>query len=167
MTTSSRWWIAAFVVAVFLGGAGAGVIVDRIWLLDRRPPPAGAVSVLDGRRPRGDRATGRVVDVNLARLRNRLALTTAQQEAARELIEAWVSRVLDLQGRTRDQLLSETQRFEEQLSSLLTPEQRERLTDVRTVLLVPTGRGRLTGPVEGGRGGFRGGPGRPGGPGRE
>ena len=167
MTPSSRWWFAAFVVAVFFGGAGAGVIIDRVWLIDRRPPPAAQVTVIDARRPRAEAAGGRVVDVNLIRLRNRLALTTEQQGPVRELIETWVARVAELQVTTREQLVSETQRFEEALSSLLTPEQQGRLAGVRNVLLVPVGRGRVNGPLGAGRGGLRGGQGRPAGPGRE
>lgn len=170
MTTSSRWWFAAFTLAVFLAGTAVGVMIDRAWLLARRPAVSVPVAVFDGRRPRLEAAAGRIVDVNMARLRNRLGLTATQNESVRDLIEAWVARVTDLQVRTREQLLAETQRFEDELSPLLTPEQRERLADARNVLLVPAGRGgRFGGPSEDGRGRgpFRGGPGRPGGPGRE
>lgn len=169
MTTSSRWWFAAFTLAVFLAGTAVGVMIDRAWLLGRRPAVSAPVAVFDAR-PRQDTAAGRIVDVNMARLRNRLALTAAQHEAVRDLIEAWIARVTDLQVQTREQLLAETQRFEDELSPLLTPEQRERLADARNVLLVPAGRGgRFGGPSEDGRGRgpFRGGPGTPGGPGRE
>ena len=170
MTTSSRWWFAAFTLAVFLAGTAVGVMLDRAWLLGRRPAAATPVAVFDGRRPRPDAAADRIADVNMARLRNRLGLTASQHEAVRPLVDAWVTSVTNLQMQTREQLLAETQRLEEELAPLLTPEQRERLADARNVLLVPAGRGGRFGGLseEGrGRGPFRGGPGRPGGPGRE
>jgi hypothetical protein len=78
--------------------------------------------------------------------------------------------VTALQSNTRDQLLSETDRLEQELSAVLTPAQRGRLAAARNSLLVPaTGRGRQAGPIDGrGRSGpGRGGPGRSEEPGRE
>jgi hypothetical protein len=171
MTSSTRWWFVAFVVVVFLAGTSVGVIVDRLWLLARRPIGARPVAVADQRRPFAEGAAGRIVEANLARLRNQLDLTAEQYDSARPILEDWLARVTTLQATTRDQLLAETDRFEDELSPVLTPEQRERLTEARTVLLLPaTGRGRFSGPDagRGGRGPARpGGPGRPAGPGRE
>ena len=170
MTPPARGWFAAFVLIVFLAGTSVGVIVDRVWLIARRPAGVGPIALVDGRRPLPNGAAARVVEANLIRLGNRLGLSAEQAGAVRPLLEAWQSRVTELQANTREQLLAETRRFEEELSPLLTPEQRDRLTDARNVLLVPAGRaGRFGGPDEGrgGRGPGRAGPGRPGGPGRE
>jgi hypothetical protein len=164
MTGSMRWWFVAFVTAVFLAGASVGVIVDRRWLL---PARAGmdrplAVAGPGNRRSPQEQNMERVVDVNMLRLRSRLELTAGQAEAVRPIVEAWQQRVAALQSTTRERLLAETQQFETQLSGLLTPEQRERLSAVRGDLLVPSTLGR------GGRGGpGRSGPGRPGRQGRE
>lgn len=164
MTGSMRWWFVAFIVAVFLAGTSVGVIVDRRWLL-----PAGAgmdrplvVAGPANRRFPQAQNMERVVDVNILRLRSQLELTASQAEAVRPIVEAWQQRIAALQSTTREQLLAETQQFESQLSGLLTPEQRERLSAVRGALLVPSTLGR------GGRGGpGRSGPGRPGRQGRE
>ena len=169
MTTSTRWWFAAFVVVVFFAGTSVGVIVDRAWLLARRPGPVRPIAVLDGRRPVQAAVADRLVEANLTRLANRLDLTSAQRDAARPLIEAWLTRIEDLQVTTRERLLAETQRFEQDVSPLLTPDQREQLAGIRGLLLVPTGRGaRFGGSQEDGRSPrrpFRAGPGRPGGAG--
>lgn len=168
--TSSKRWFAAFVVVVFLAGTSVGVIVDRLWLLPRRPMDARPVAVADQRRPFNEGAAGRIVEANLGRLRNQLGLTTGQYDSVRPILEAWLARVTALQAATREQLLTETDRFEQELSPVLTPEQRERLSEARGVLLLPaTGRGRFGGPDEGrGRGPARpGGPGGRSGPGRE
>jgi len=169
MMTSTRWWFAAFVVVVFFAGTSVGIIVDRAWLLARRPGFVRPIAVLEGRRPIQAAIADRLVEANLTRLANRLDLTATQRDAARPLIEAWIVRIEDLQVTTRERLLAETQRFEQDVSPLLTPEQRAQLTSIRSLLLVPTGRGaRFGGPQEDGRGSrrpLRPGPGRPGGPG--
>lgn len=154
MTPSARrWWISAFVVLVFLAGTAAGVIVDRLWLLRRPAIASGQVRLADGQRPLPAVPANRLVGANLMRLRNRLDLTPAQEEQVRPLLESWQARVVDLQRRTRDQLLMEVRQLEEALAPILTPDQRTRLAEARSVLLMPAaGRGRMTGP-DGGRGG--------------
>jgi hypothetical protein len=169
MTSSRRWWFAAFVAAVFLAGSSVGVIVDRLWLLPRASIDSRPVVVVGQRGPSAEAAANRIVEANLARLGAQLDLTAAQYNAARPMLETWVARIGALQASTREGLLAETQHLEDQLSSVLTPEQRDRLSAARRFLLVPnTGRGRFGGPDEGrsGRGPGRG-PQRPGGPGRE
>lgn len=165
MTPVTRLWFAAFIVAVFLAGTSVGVIVDRLWLLDRRPVATRPLGVADGRGPVAEAVAGRLVEANLGRLQAQLGLTTDQYAAVRPILEAWQQRVADLQASTRTQLVAETIRFENEVSAVLTDEQRDRLSEARSVLLVPApGRGRFTGPE--GRGGpGRGGPGRAG-PGR-
>jgi len=165
MTGLTRLWFAAFIVAVFFAGTSAGVIVDRLWLLDRRPQASSPIAVASGRGPAAEMQASRLVEANLGRLQNRLGLTDDQYDDVRPILEAWQQRVADLQANTRAQLLTETIRFEDEVSAVLTEEQRSRLSAARSVLLVPTlGRGRFAGPE--GRGGpGRGGPGRAG-PGR-
>ncbi|MCC7042412.1 MAG: hypothetical protein IT183_00985 [Acidobacteria bacterium] len=171
MMFSRRWWFAAFVVVVFLAGTSVGVIVDRLWLLPRGPVAGRPVAVAGQRGPSAEAAASRIVDANLIRLRDQLGLTAGQHDAVRRILEAWLARVATLQATTRSQLLAETDRFEEELSPVLTPEQRERLSEARTVLILPaTGRGRFGGADagRGARGPVRpGGPGRAAGPGRE
>src|SRR5690606_14405696 len=136
MTSSTRWWFAAYVVVVFLAGTSVGVIVDRAWLLPRRPLDARPLAIAEQRRPLAEAAANRIVEANLARLRDQLNLTAGQRQSVRPIVEAWLARVTTLQSTTRDQLLAETNRFEEELSPVLTPEQRERLAEARTVLLL-------------------------------
>jgi hypothetical protein len=161
MTSAMRWWFGAFVVLVFLAGTAVGVIGDRIWLLQRRPSGARPIAIADQRRTFAEGGASRIVEANLARLRDQLDLTAEQYDAVRPILEAWLARVTALQAETRGQLLAETERFEEELSPVLEPGQRARLSEARRVLLVPsTGRGRFGGPDEGrgGRGPVRGGP---------
>jgi hypothetical protein len=185
MTTSSRWWFGAFVVVVFLAGTSVGVIVDRSWLIRgaiwERRQIAGDVRGRFGADGVAAEAGGVVVangtlDINIRRLRNRLNLTPEQEAVARPLVQAWMDRVRTLQQGTREQLVDEVAGLEAALSELspaLTVEQRQQLTSLRSVLLMPApprGRGRLGAP-DGGRAG-RGGPlrdgrARQGGAGRE
>jgi hypothetical protein len=170
MTGSNRGWLVAFVVAVFLAGTSVGVIVDRMWLLRDSPrgfsvgfgfDNGGRVMGRGGAMGRGDSPAdaNAIVDANMRRLQSRLELTSDQATRIRPIIDAWQQRIAGLQRTTRDQLLAETAVLQDQVSEVLTPDQRERLSSARDWLLVPsTGRG--------GRGGGRG-PGRPGGQGRE
>ncbi|MFO7302531.1 MAG: hypothetical protein DIU54_008975 [Acidobacteriota bacterium] len=159
MMSASRWWFAAFVVAVFLAGTSVGVIVDRVWLLPRpagigagvglRPAPAGRGATAG----RGAVAAESLVDRNLRRMQARLELTDAQTEQVRPLLDAWLQRIAILQRTTREQLLDETRQLEQQLADVLTPEQLTRFSRGRGVLLVPSpGREGRFGP---GRGAFR------------
>jgi hypothetical protein len=158
MTGNMRWWFAAFVVAVFLAGTSVGVVVDRLWLMPRGGGPAGRLA--DGppiRRPLPLSAEQRerLAAANLNRLQNRLRLTEAQRSQAQPIIEAWQTRVGDLQVSTRQRLRDEVAALERELASILTPEQQERLATVTNALLVPN-----MGPGGRGRGARGPGPGR-------
>lgn len=164
MTGSNRGWLLAFVVAVFLAGTSVGVIVDRMWLLKDSPQgfaigfgrePGGPAMGRGGAMGRGDN----LADANMRRLQARLQLTSDQATRIRPIIDAWQQRIAGLQRTTREQLLAETAVLQGQVSEVLTPDQRERLSSARDWLLVPSS-GR------GGRGAGRG-AGRPGGQGRE
>lgn len=154
MTTPMRWWFGAFVVAVFLAGTSVGVIVDRVWLL---PRGAGVRPAAAMNRPAGQAPLDGIVDANMRRLRSRLQLTDAQVDSIRPMVESWQQRIAALQRTTRDELLREVDRLEQDVATVLTPEQRDRLSAVRGALLVPR-------PGRGGRE-DRGGPPRRGGPG--
>lgn len=172
MTSSSRWWFATFVVVVFLAGTSVGVIVDRAWLLRRRPLNEGTAM---GASTNGPGLS--IVEGNLRRLRERLELTPEQETTARPIVQAWVESVRALQQSTREAMIAEAAEFETALSQLSPPlsaEQRARLASFRGQLIVPApirGRGRFSAGPDGARGGRgmngRGGQARPGGPGRE
>ncbi len=164
MTTSTRWWFGAFVVAVFLAGTSVGVIVDRLWLLRGGPSRVQPAPAVANRVPRVV-DIDRMVEVNVVRLRRHFGFTASQESSVRPLLEAWAKSITGLQTTTREQLRTETVRFEAELSVLLTPEQRNRLATARSVLVLPAPEigGRFEGPRRGGPG--RGGPGfGPGGP---
>ena len=154
MTASTRWWFGTFIVVVFLAGTSVGVIVDRLWLL--RGGSSGARPVLTERGPRVV-DINRMVEVNLGGLRRHFGLTASQESSVRPLVEAWAKSITGLQATTREQLRSETVRFETELAGLLTADQRDLLSTARGVLALPA-------PDRGGRFGLPGGP-RRGGPG--
>ena len=164
MTTSTRWWFGAFVVAVFLAGTSVGVIVDRLWLLRGGPSRVQPAPAVANRVPRVV-DIDRMVEVNVVRLRRHFGFTASQESSVRPLLEAWAKSITGLQTTTREQLRTETVRFEAELSAVLTPEQRDQLATARNVLVLPSPEigGRFEGPRRGGPG--RGGPGfGPGGP---
>ena len=142
MMPASRWWFIGFVIAVFLAGTSVGVIVDRLWLLPQAGGSGGSADI--GPVPPALRGTGRgaalfdnLTERNLRRMQARLALTDAQAEAVRPLLEAWLQRIAALQRTTRNDLLEEVRLLEERLAGVLTPEQLERFGRGRGVLIVP------------------------------
>lgn len=143
---------------MFLAGTSVGVIVDRVWLLRGWPSGVRPVPTAAERGPRVV-DINRMVGVNLMGLRRHFGLTPSQESLVRPLIEAWANRITGLQTTTREQLQTETVRFETELSAVLTPEQRDHLSTARRVLALPSpeaGR-RFEGPRRGGPG--RSGPG--------
>lgn len=137
MTTSMRPWFTAFIVAVFLAGTSIGVVVDRLWLIPRGAPTAAAVDIPDVARQQPPTAPERMAETNLARLQNRLQLKPEQRDRVRPLVAAWQQRIRALQATTREQLRAETALLEQNLAGILTPEQRERLSEARDNLLLP------------------------------
>jgi hypothetical protein len=120
------------------------MFVDRLWLLPDRGsagPPFG-MGPGPGRGPgigRGGsdlQSTERVV----SDLDERLTLTSEQEAAIREVLERWRPRVQELQNATRQQFIDVQRQLREEITAMLTPEQRERFQQIGG------------GPFDGGRG---------------
>ncbi|MCC7007375.1 MAG: hypothetical protein IT184_01015 [Acidobacteria bacterium] len=160
MTGNSKVWLAAFVTIVFATGALAGIIVDRRWRF--APPPASAgIAPLPGLTGRGGRGAGltsaEVAEINANRLDRALRLTAEQRAAVVDILRRRDERIRSLQDQTRQQFVAEQRALQEEVSAVLTPEQRERFQNLR---------GRLLGPGGARNGLFGRGDGRAGGRGR-
>lgn len=97
--TSARWLGVALIAALFLGGVGVGIAVDRIWL--------GGGGVQDG--------AGLALPRRLERFARRLELTPEQRDKVRDILEQSQSRI----GR-------ETAEARRKILEILTPEQAAR-----------------------------------------
>lgn len=148
MTPSTRVWIGTFVALVFLIGAMAGFVVDRMWLLPSRVPlglgPGGGPGRGGGGGP-GMQNPARIV----ADLDERLDLTADQEAAILRILEAWRPRVQDVQDRTRQQFVDMQQELQAEIAKTLTAEQAERFEKMGVQIGGP--RGPRGGPGMGGR----------------
>jgi Spy/CpxP family protein refolding chaperone len=152
MTSANRLWLAIFVLVVFVTGAFAGALVDRRW---RVPEPSAETMVPSPERPgmRGRGAEpGEIAQRNTARLERALNLTPEQRGRVLDILQRRQARLRQLQEESRQLFVDEQRTLQDEISAVLTPEQRDRFQTLRGRLLGPP-RGR--GPVN--RGEFRGG----------
>ena len=155
-----RAWFVVFVIAVFLAGAGGGLIFDRyIALAAQRNPRAG---VRPGAGPVFGPGAG--IPMIRHRLATDLGLTADQQAKLETILANRQKRIQEVQGEVRARFESEQREMRDEIQKILTPEQQKKFEG--WLLREPMPPGMMHGPGSGmGRGRGMGGPGRGRGPG--
>jgi hypothetical protein len=128
MTGRTRLWFVLFLLLVFATGAFSGVVLDRIWLVQRsraligdlRPGPR---LELPGGGRRGGSAGPALIESQLARLGRQLELTADQRVALREILQRWNTRAGALQAEARQQYAEAQAALGMEIEAILTPEQ--------------------------------------------
>ncbi len=152
-----RAWFVVFVVAIFLAGIGAGLILDRY--VGPRPLPRADLATAGRLGPRGGGA-GFGPAVVTRRLANQLNLTADQQKKIDDIFARRRQRLQEIRSEVRARFESEQRDLRDEISKVLTPDQQKRFEQ----WLAESGPGMRRG---GGPGFGRGGAGRSEGPGRE
>jgi hypothetical protein len=143
---SARVWLLTFVGLVFLVGGSAGILVDRVWLLQPAGSPPAAPR--PGPPPAGPPAERIVAELDAA-----LTLTEAQRQQITTILEAHRPRVRQLQEDARQRFIDEQRLLHDEISKTLTPDQAALFKNI-SVGLDPgrgPGRGRPGGPPRRGR----------------
>jgi Spy/CpxP family protein refolding chaperone len=157
-----RAWFVVFVVAVFMAGAGGGLILDRyIGLADQRNPRAGPRPV---GRPGGP-GPGAGVPMIRHRLATDLDLTAEQQAKLDAILANRQKRIEQVQSEVRARFESEQREMREEIQKILTPEQRKKFEGWLLREPMPPGMMHVPGTGMGRGRGMGSGPGRGRGPG--
>lgn len=132
--TITRVWLALFVVVIFVGGVGAGVLANN-WMTR----PRGAPMMRDGRGPGpgrgpddGFRGPGRSPSPErlVGRLADELELTGEQREQLDTLFDEQRDRMRSFNDDVRERFRSAQQEIRAGINEILTPEQRERFDEL-------------------------------------
>jgi Spy/CpxP family protein refolding chaperone len=115
MTTVSKWKVGAYVLAIFLAGAGSGAVVA--WEVSRRTPIP----------PRPPAEIGAHLR---ARFQSQLALTPEQLKQIDPMIDQAMRRVEAIRNETAGQVFANVASLDAQLLTVLTPEQKVRFEEL-------------------------------------
>lgn len=115
-----EFWVALFVLVVFVSGLAAGIIVTRWspfgWFGPRFGPPP-----FVGREFSGPPGRGRLMQ----RISERLDLTDQQEERLEQVFEARRERFRAEREAMRQRIETEEETFRSEIADILTPEQLE------------------------------------------
>ncbi|MXZ72105.1 MAG: hypothetical protein F4Z04_11490 [Acidobacteria bacterium] len=115
-----EFWVALFVLVIFVTGLAAGIIVTRSspfgWFGPRPRPPAFA-----GREMSGPPMRQRLMQ----RISERLDLTDQQEERLEQVFEARRERFRAEREAMRQRIETEEETFRSEIADILTPEQLE------------------------------------------
>ena len=109
MTAFGKQKLAAYVVAIFLAGAGSGALIA--WHVGRRTPVTPLPAAEIGARLR-------------ARFQSRLDLTPEQVQKINPMIDQAMRRVEIIRGETASHIFANVSNLHEQVLLVLTPEQK-------------------------------------------
>jgi hypothetical protein len=125
MTARSRLWFSAFVLVVFVIGVFSGVMLDRLWLIERGRAVVGQgmLGMAPGPARRGGGPGPIAIEGQVARLDRQLELTAAQREELREILRRWNVRATDLQGEARRQFVGAQAALRADIEAILSADQ--------------------------------------------
>ena len=115
MTSLSKRKLAAYVVAIFLAGAGSGALVA--WQVSRRVPVPPLTPAEIGARLR-------------ARFQARLDLTPEQRQKVDPMIDQAMSRLEAIRQETASHVFANVSKLHEQMLTVLTPEQKTKFEEL-------------------------------------
>jgi Spy/CpxP family protein refolding chaperone len=115
MTSLSKRKLAAYVLAIFLAGAGSGALVA--WQVSRRVPVPPLPPAEIGARLR-------------ARFQSRLDLTPEQRQKVDTMIDQAMARVEAIRRETASHVFANVSQLHDQMLTVLTPEQKTRFEEL-------------------------------------
>jgi Spy/CpxP family protein refolding chaperone len=115
MTSLGKRKLAAYVVAIFLAGAGSGALV--VWQVDQRQPGTPLPPAEIGARLR-------------ARFQSRLDLTPDQAQKIAPMIDQAMRRVEAIRQETASRVFANVSDLHAQVLTVLTPEQKSRFEEL-------------------------------------
>jgi uncharacterized membrane protein len=133
VTVRSRLWFATFVLVVFVLGGLSGVVLDRLWLIERGRAALGPGGLGLGPGPgrRGGGPGPVAIEGQIARLDRQLELTGAQRDQLRDILRRWNDRATELQRDARREFVEAQAALRADIEAILSADQVTRFRSLR------------------------------------